>query len=156
MTKEELLDRVRTGRLEWDEAVAALSDAQIEQPGLAGGWSVKTVLAHMAWWERRLANIFAILRSGQFPQGPEFEKFDVDEVNGRIAAESRTRPLTTVRGEEAAAYADLLAQVEDSTPAELFEVEHFPWNEGVSLATRVEWDTWGHYEEHLAAIRTLA
>jgi hypothetical protein len=155
MNKGELLERVRLSRAEWEEAIAGLSDVQIEQPILPGGWSVKIVLAHLAWWERRLATIFATLRAGKPAQGPEFEKFEVDDVNNRVAAESRGRALTVVRGEEAAAFADLLVQIEDSSPQELFVVEHFSWNGGVSLATRVEWDTYGHYEEHLADIRKL-
>src|SRR5512135_2544446 len=111
MNKAELLERVRTSRQEWEETIASLSDAQIEQPNLAGGWSVKIVLAHLAWWERRLATIFATLRAGKLPQGPEFEKFEVDVVNDLVAAESRARALTAVRGEEAAAFADLLEQI---------------------------------------------
>jgi uncharacterized protein (TIGR03083 family) len=155
MNKIELLEKVTTSRAELEEAIAALSDERLDRPTLAGGWSGKVILAHMAWWEGRVARIFEGLRSGQELTGADFGEPDVDEINRCIETVSRGRALTGVRREEAEAYASLLAQVQAASEDELFNPHCFAWTKDRPLATWVEWDTWGHYEEHIPAFRSL-
>ena len=155
MDKRELLEKMRTGRAEWEASLAALDDEQLEQANLDGGWSPKIILAHVAWWSWRVGRIFTVLRCGGDTSLPELVQPDVDTQNARIAGESRGLALATVRQAEAAAYAVLLAQVEAASAEELFDPQHFPWTEGRALFNWVEWDTYGHYEEHLPALRGL-
>ena len=47
-SKSELLERMRAGREEWDALVAQIPDSARTEPALAGGWSVKDLIAHVA------------------------------------------------------------------------------------------------------------
>ena len=114
----------------------------------------------MAWWEGRVVHIFTALRSGQSPSDVGFEKLElgeaeVNEANRCVEVASRGRSVFNVRREEAEAYAGLLTQVKAAGEEELFDPQRFAWTGGRPLATLVEWDTWGHYEEHLPQFRSL-
>ena len=52
MTKAEFLDRLRSGRAEWDALIAQIDEAQMTEPGVVGDWSVKDIIAHVTWSER--------------------------------------------------------------------------------------------------------
>ncbi len=47
-SKTELLERMRAGREEWDALIAQIPDSVRTEPALAGGWSVKDLIAHVA------------------------------------------------------------------------------------------------------------
>jgi hypothetical protein len=47
-SKTELLERMRAGREEWDALIAQIPDSARIEPALAGGWSVKDLIAHVA------------------------------------------------------------------------------------------------------------
>lgn len=49
--KTEILDQIRTTRQQFEEALAQVPAAHLTQPGVNGEWSVKDILAHIAWWE---------------------------------------------------------------------------------------------------------
>ena len=46
--KTELLERMRAGREEWDALIAQIPDSARTEPALAGGWSAKDLIAHVA------------------------------------------------------------------------------------------------------------
>ncbi len=47
MSKARLLENLRTKRAEWDAVLAEVPEAQMTEPGAAGKWSVKDVIAHL-------------------------------------------------------------------------------------------------------------
>jgi len=52
MKRDALLQRIREAREQLDAVLAALDDAALAQPGFAGDWSAKDVMAHIVWHER--------------------------------------------------------------------------------------------------------
>jgi uncharacterized damage-inducible protein DinB len=42
---------MRAGREEWDALIAQIPDSARTEPALAGGWSVKDLIAHVAAYE---------------------------------------------------------------------------------------------------------
>jgi hypothetical protein len=160
MNKAELLEKVTTSRAELEQALSGLIDEQLDRPSLAGGWSGKVILAHMAWWQGRVVTIFTALRRGNDPSGPgldklEFSQAEVDAANRCVEVASRGRSVINVRREEAETYAALLAQVQAASEEELFNPQRFAWMGGRPLAILLEWDTWDHYQEHLPQFKSL-
>jgi len=151
MTKTELLEQMRTGRSQLEAALAQLRDDQMTVPGLDNDWSVKDLLGHIGWWEQRIVTIFQTLRRGDTPDGIANES--VDDVNANVYAENQARSLSDVRRNEQQAYQELLRLVEVATEADLFHAQRFAWTQGKPFVNWIADNTYGHYDEHLPALR---
>jgi len=57
MNKSEWLGTLQTERAQWDALVAEVGQARMTQPGAAGEWSVKDVIAHVTWFEREMVGV---------------------------------------------------------------------------------------------------
>jgi len=152
MDKTELLNKMRIGRARLDAALAQLTDEQMVEPGLANGWSVKDLLAHFGFWERRIATLFDYLKRSSMP-APGVDDSDVDQLNARVYAENQARPLADIRREEQAAYKTLVALVENASDADLFDPHRFDWTEGDPFVGWIADNTYDHYREHLPALQ---
>ena len=148
MNRAELLERMRTGRAQLDSALAALTDDQMTATSLPNQWSVKDVLAHLGWWERRVVDIYqSLLQSDKLDA--EAEDLPIDEQNARVFAANHQRPLAEVRREEEEAYRDILAVAETAPEADLFDSQRFAEAEGRAFYEWIRSNTYEHYEEHL-------
>ncbi|GIU98245.1 MAG: hypothetical protein KatS3mg013_2048 [Actinomycetota bacterium] len=135
MTKDELTRREAEAWAAFEELVGRVPEERLETPALAGGWSVKDVLWHVAYWW------------GEFVRSAERNWADdeqaTDDVNAREQARSRAMPFVEVRAEVDEARARLLeawSRVDGSDAAGL---------EAFSAET-VE-----HYEDHVPQLRAL-
>jgi uncharacterized protein (TIGR03083 family) len=124
MNRNELLANMHHGREALERALAALPADRLEAPTLPGGWSVKDLLAHLGWWERRIANLYQILLRGDLPH-PFEDAEPIDQLNARVYAEHHNQPLPQVRDDEQAAYAALLAVAETAPEPDLFDPQRF-------------------------------
>ena len=52
MTKARLLDTMQAERVRWDGLIAQAGEERLTEPGVAGEWSVKDIIAHVTWAER--------------------------------------------------------------------------------------------------------
>ncbi len=52
VNKTQLLDMMRTARAQWEALLAEIPAAWMTEPGVEGEWSVKDIIAHIAWGER--------------------------------------------------------------------------------------------------------
>ncbi|HEX5688846.1 MAG TPA: maleylpyruvate isomerase N-terminal domain-containing protein, partial [Roseiflexaceae bacterium] len=68
MNATELAELIRANAKELELLVSQLSVAQLNQPGAVGSWSVKDVLAHLAFWQRYGAALARAAHSGEAPQ----------------------------------------------------------------------------------------
>lgn len=149
MDKQTLLADIRRIHAELLAAAAGLDDAAwLAEPAGMPGWTRKDVLAHCEFWSANSARVAGELRAGREPYDRS-EPFDVDALNARIMVEGRARSLDDVKAGEADAYRRVVAAVEASSEAELFEAGHFAWLAGDRLADIVEGDTSGHWPEHV-------
>ncbi len=152
MNQAELLARIRSGRAQFESALAQFSDDQLLAPNLHGGWSLKDLIAHIGFWEQHTATLFSALLRGVSP--PD-EGLALDELNARVYAQNRDKPLAEVRLQEHAAYEQLLLLVKNAMHDELFNSQRFVWTEGKPFAEEIENNTYGHYEQHEADFKTL-
>src|SRR5712691_6877864 len=67
-TKKELDARIRTSLDDFLQAIAPLTPAQMQAPTLLGGWSVKDVLVHLAWWDNWLLYTIQTRNTAHIPR----------------------------------------------------------------------------------------
>jgi uncharacterized damage-inducible protein DinB len=130
----EILERVDAS---WQELLAAIDgipDERMSEPGVAGDWSVKDILAHIAYWEDSLVAGLERKRTGE----PNLDGGDYEPINAREHAARADWSLARVREEMQAAHQRVTAALE-STP----DVD----------PDDVGGDTWDHYNEHADSIR---
>lgn len=159
-SKAELLERMRTGRAEFEAALGQIGDADMLRPALDNGWSVKDVLAHTGWWANYAANVVeGVLETGWPRPGDELKldsDSDVDRVNADAHARLRDVPLAEARRLDHEGYARLVALVERATEADLFDPARFEYRKGRPLYPWIIGNTYGHYDEHLPTLRQFA
>lgn len=152
MNQAGLLAHIRSGRAQFESALAQSSDDQLLAPNLHGGWSLKDLIAHIGFWEQRAALTFSALLRGV---NPPAEPFTLDELNARVYAQNQYKPLAEVRLEEQAAYEQLLLLVENARDDDLFNPQRFAGTHGQPFAEWIESNTYGHYEDHQADFKAL-
>lgn len=155
MDRSELLSHMRGGREALEQALATIPSNRLEAPTLPGGWAVKDLLAHLGWWERRIANLYQILLRGDVPH--PFEAAEpIDDLNARVYADHHHQPLPPVRDNERAAYEALRAVAETAPEPDLFDPYRFPQTEGEPFVNWIRSNTYDHYAQHLDDLRAAA
>ena len=144
MNRSALVSAIAEGRERLDAALAGLPDAAMLER-VDDEWTRKDVLAHIEAWERRVVALVERLRAGEAPD----ERVETDELNARLHAADRARPLADVRAGERAAYDRLVAAIRNAGDEELFDGSHFAWTEGDPLADWFRGNGDEHYDEHL-------
>jgi tetratricopeptide (TPR) repeat protein len=91
--------------------VQGLSDEERSAVGTPEQWSAKDVIAHIAAWKERAAQVLTALRSGE--PGPGFD--GLDRINARIFEAHRDLPWSDVLSRSAQWYGFLREQT-DTTP----------------------------------------
>jgi hypothetical protein len=128
--------------------VAGLARSALVEPGLPGGWSVKDVLAHVAWGQREAVGVVR----ARALVGSELWRLSDDERNAVVYREHRDRPLDDVLAEAEAVYADFVAAISSLTDDELNDPDRF---QGMPA----DWRPWrtlhdpDHYAHHAADVR---
>ncbi|MDQ2684013.1 MAG: ClbS/DfsB family four-helix bundle protein, partial [Chloroflexota bacterium] len=134
--KIELLTRIDAAWCDWLRAVDRVEFERINEPGVAGYWSVKDLTAHLAYWE---SVVHEHIERGRLDLGPR--TIDVDAINQQIYLENHERDFALVRVDLYRAHAATVAAIRalDAEPSE-------------DLARRIGSETWGHYPEHTAQV----
>ncbi len=94
MDKTALLNTIQTEYSHFETLIAPLSETQLCTATLAGQWSIKDILAHIAVWEQLCARWLEEFLSGQTPQPSE--RLD-DNSNDRIYLANHDRSLQEVQ-----------------------------------------------------------
>ncbi len=149
MNKAGLLSDMRAGHARLEALINKLTPEQMLLPRLHGGWSGKDLLAHLGFWEQRMAEYCRILLAGGTPEG-EVGNFAVDAINAAAYAEHRHQSLDEVRRFERESFQQLLAQAEAAPEPDLLDPRRFAWLKGATLGAWIEGNSYGHYEEHQA------
>jgi hypothetical protein len=153
MDKAQGLHEIRAGRAELKELLARIEPGQMDmEKALYENWSVKDLLAHLGFWERRAGAILKALQAGEAVPSLVEGGTTLDEVNARAFAANHFRALAEVRAEEEAAYQELLALTENAPENDLFDPQRFEWTKGQPFFDWIEGNSYGHYQEHLPAL----
>lgn len=153
MNKAELLDRIGAERARWEALLAMVDEARMDEPGVAGEWSVKDIVAHITWHEREMVGMIrrhALVGSGLW-------QLALDQRNAEIFKENKDRPLDDVLEESRAVHQQFLDALGTLSEEDLVDPGRFP---GMPPDWR-PWDvvagnSYEHYEQHMQDVRTVA
>src|SRR5258706_3130993 len=152
MDATQLAALIQTTSAELELLILPLNVAQMNQPGAVGVWSVKDVLAHIAFWERYAADIVRAARRGDAPQ------LDVEDLtesrNASVVAQYYLTSLGAVIASWHAAREELLDQIAELSEADLNDPDRFPWSQGRALLSRIAANSYAHEREHIEQIRS--
>jgi hypothetical protein len=148
MDRFELLNEIRTGRKKLKRALEQVDRTAWEKPGMDGGWSVKDMLAHLAFWESRTLTLYRAVKNNREPS-PSLKDRDIDDVNAEVYTERKAWPLEKVIQDEEQAYQELLELVESVPEEDLFGPYRFALLENRPFYEWVDGNTYGHYAEHI-------
>jgi hypothetical protein len=151
LTIAELIAQIRAVSTRMELLLAQLSVAEINQPGAVGVWSVKDVLAHIAFWERDAANMLHAAVRGETPD--LFADDATERNNASVVAQYYQRSLSAVIADWQQAREELIDAIEDLEDADLNDADRFPWSGGRTLADRIIGNSYDHEQEHIEQIR---
>jgi hypothetical protein len=147
-SQDQLLSALQNEQAGWKRLLDDIGEARMTEPGVAGEWSIKDIVAHLTGWRRRTVASFqaALHHESSFspPWPPNLE--EADEINAWIYAANKDRPLTDVLEESRAVFEQLVATLSAFPEAELLEPNRFDWLEGEPMSAAA---FFGHFhEEH--------
>jgi uncharacterized protein (TIGR03083 family) len=155
MTKARLLAELRAARGEWDALMAAVGQERMAEPGAAGEWSVKDVIAHLTSYDRWFVRASEAFHRGQLPPPDGTEGMSFEERNQFLYRQAQDRPLAQVLAESQAVFQQLLEAVEAHTEEFLTQPQRFEgWTEPILVWKLLEGDGYEHYRDHMLSIRT--
>jgi uncharacterized damage-inducible protein DinB len=93
----------------WQALLAQVSPEKLEQPGAAGAWSLKDIIAHVTWHEGQMLDV---VRTRAL-RGSPWWSLSLDERNRLIYEEVRDKPLEAVLRESQDVHAALVAALQD-------------------------------------------
>ena len=152
MNKSLLIEQVGLTHAAWEAAVSRLDEAQILASGVAGDWSVKDIIAHLAWHEREMVGL---LQSHALA-GSEMWGWPLDERNHAIYLANRDRSLADILQEERQVCSELVACLEAMEDADLHDARRFggmpdDWQPWELIAE----NTCEHFQDHLPEVSAL-
>lgn len=156
-TRTTFLEALRMERARWDALVVSVPREWMTEPGAAGEWSLKDVLAHMSEGERWTADEIRKAGRGEAPSRQELDEmarqglFDNDTRNRLTWEQHHNDALDDVLAESQAAYADLVRAVEAASD----ETLNAPWwwTRGHPLIAVLPPQCYEHYREHEPEVR---
>jgi hypothetical protein len=141
MDKRELLDDIRREHEALDARVAQLDDAQISEPALDNGWSMKDLVAHLSLWERTCAKWLDAVARGETPARPEILD---DGMNVREYEASKDATRASILAAAHSSRQAVLRAVAALSDADLADEQRFGW----PAWQMVRSNTSEHYREH--------
>ena len=159
MDKQRFLETLRSERQRWEAEWSGVSEERLCQPGAAGEWSVKDIIAHVTAYERGLVEWLEAAAKGRSLVFSVLDHSDVDYRNAVIYAENRGRSLKDVMLDSERVFQQLLELVEALPEEVLLDAEHSEWfvkprwHTSRPLWKCVADDSYEHYKQHLPGVR---
>jgi hypothetical protein len=151
MKKAELLQQLESTRAEFEVLLAQLTPDDLVQPGVAGPWSIKDMLAHLSWYSGEEAGLIA--EDPSYQASPLWETPEQPR-NALLWEQFRDRTLDEVLTDFRGAFETIVAAVRRLSDEDLVtggrfpgtSDEHPPWLD-------IAHSSFSHEQEHIAMIR---
>jgi hypothetical protein len=144
MNRQQLLEKLDKAWAEIKESYAGLSGSQLTEPGIAGDWSVKDILAHVTTWEEEALKYLPLIIEGKRP--PRYITCGgIDAFNAQSTERKRSLSLSDVLRQLDEIHSRLIDYIQ-SVPEEQFTRE-------TRFRRRLRLDTYSHYPLHSKMIR---
>ena len=121
LSKTQLLTELRTEQAAWEALLDEIGEAHMTQPEVAGGWSIKDIVAHLTGWRRRTVRRFQALLHHEPDFSPPWppELRDDDEINAWIYEANRDLPLSEVLSDSRKVFQQLVETLDAFSEEEL-------------------------------------
>ena len=148
----QFIEQVQTARAELDALIVRFSEMQFLQPGAAGEWRVKDILAHVAWHEKEMVGML----QARALVGSDLWNLPLNQRNGEIFTLNKDRSLDEVRSEYSQIFPQLVLELEKLVDQDLHDPRRFPgmpedWEPWQVIAS----NTYEHYQDHLADLQAF-
>lgn len=150
MTKDEFLELIRSARTQWQALLAEIPERKMSEPGVAGEWSLKDILAHIAWYYHEMIGVM----QAHALVGSELWYLPPDERNAVIFEQNRGRDLQEVLAEFNRFAAQLLEAVASLSEEDLTKPRGFKDMPSDWVPWRViAGNAYLHDEDHIRSVR---
>jgi len=154
ITKAGLLHELRAARAEWDDLMAEVGAARMTEPGAAGDWSVKDVMAHLTCYSRWFVHASEAHFRGEMPPLDGTEGMGFEQRNQFRHQQTHDHSLADVQAESQQVFSRLLEVVEAHSEEFLTQPQQFDGAPGPLLVWKMlEGDGYEHYRNHMRSIR---
>jgi hypothetical protein len=150
----DIVTRIERAMHRMTQVIHPLSPAQLQEPRLSDGRSVKDVLAHLTWWDQWLlitlpADQNTPIQPITLPlvdQIPPTEHW-ADEMNAKVRIHNQQRELSVIEAEFAAVRKQLLERVSQMSIDDLYDPNGIAAVIDQPVAPLIL-GIYEHYEEH--------
>jgi hypothetical protein len=153
MRKAELIAQLNSENQGWEGLLAEIGNDRMEEPGVAGAWSIKDVVAHLTAWRRRTVGRLAAVANGQPEPAHEWpaDLAEDDEINAWFHARDRGKSVREVLDESRRVFQQLVSAIEKLPDDALDDPARFPWMQGATITGAT---LFGHFhDEHEGDMR---
>jgi hypothetical protein len=139
--KSTMIEAVTNGWWRFQRALEQFTETEMDEVRIQDNWTVKDIVAHIAFWERNLLNRLDRIEAGQPPVSSDegYTTADIDRLNLENYQAHQQSYLHEVLAEAAATHEALfsvLLRLPEGSGDERF------WQ-------MIAGDTYEHYQEHL-------
>ena len=153
MSKAELLRDLDNEYKRFEALLGDIGEGRMDQPGFAGHWSIKDIVAHITSWRRRTVQRFQAVARGEDappPPSPADLKAD-DSINAWLYERERGKSVRDVLDDSRQVFQQMRAAIDALPEPTLQDPGSFPWLEGQPLTAAV---LFSHFhDEHEAGMR---
>ena len=151
MKRTQFVETLDRERAEWDALLTEMPTQRLTEPGVAGDWTIKDIIAHVTWHEREMVGL---LQGRTMLKGSGLWNLALEDRNQAIYDQNRHRVLEQVMKEAQEVFRELQGLVTEISDEELIDPSRF---EGMP-ADWVPWEimagnTFWHYQQHVQDIR---
>ena len=145
MDRQQLLNQLDKAWRAFQESYAGLSESQLMEPGVAGTWSVRDVLAHVTTWEEEALKYLPAILEGRKPPRYSMTHGGINAFNAEMTERKRVLSLSEVLRQLDETHRRLIQLIENA-PEDQFK-------SATRFRNRLRLDTYSHYPKHAEAIR---
>ncbi len=148
ISKTQLFAELNNENASWQALLDDIGEANMTQPEVAGGWSIKDIVAHLTGWRRRTVRRFqaALRHESNFTPPWPSELPEDDEINAWIYESNRDRPLADVLSDSREVFQQLVDAMEAFSDDEFQYLQRIEWLQGEPLSGKF---VFSHFhEEH--------
>jgi hypothetical protein len=152
--REELIATLENAKAEVETLLAEAGEARLTTSGVTGEWSIKDLLAHLTFWEGRVAAWAEGIRQGRVPTPSGFSKDQTeDQENAVIYEANRDRSLQDVLEGWRRTHREVIEHIHAMSEEELFQ-RKVEWLGERTFVQALPGNSYEHQQEHAAQIRS--
>ena len=145
MDRVQLLKRIESAWNELTSSYAGLSEDEMLEPSVAGGWSIKDIITHVTIWEGETLTHLPHILAGEKPPLYSVTYGGIDAFNAQRLEQAQRLSLAEVLRQRDETHQQLLTFLQGAPEDQLTRETRF--------RRRLRFDTYGHYREHTKMIR---